>query len=143
MSTMSEATDIGGQDTDRMECPFCAERIAKRAKKCRYCHETVDITLRMAEEAVRAKSLSGNIYVNSTATANISGPYRPAKSRGVAIVLALFLGGLGAHKFYLGQTGWGVIYLLFCWSLIPMVVALFEALGLLLMGNETFHRRFG
>jgi len=44
-----------------------------------------------------------------------------------AVLLALFLGGLGAHKFYLGQTGLGVLYLLFCWTTIPSIIALFEA----------------
>ncbi len=29
-----------------------------------------------------------------------------------AALFALFLGGLGIHKFYLGQIGWGIVYLL-------------------------------
>ncbi|MBL6871908.1 MAG: TM2 domain-containing protein [Flavobacteriales bacterium] len=29
----------------------------------------------------------------------------------IALVLLLFLGALGAHKFYLGQTGKGILYL--------------------------------
>ena len=29
-------------------------------------------------------------------------------------LLALFLGGIGAHKFYAGKTGMGIVYLLFC-----------------------------
>ncbi|MGM9508565.1 TM2 domain-containing protein [Larkinella sp. GY13] len=36
------------------------------------------------------------------------------KSKSTAALLAFFLGGLGIHKFYLRQTGWGVAYLLFC-----------------------------
>ena len=34
---------------------------------------------------------------------------RPPRSRVVAVVLALLLGGLGVHKFYLGRTGLGVL----------------------------------
>lgn len=49
------------------------------------------------------------------------------KSAAIAVLLALFLGGLGAHKFYLGQTGLGVLYLLFCWTTIPAWIALIEA----------------
>jgi TM2 domain-containing membrane protein YozV len=45
----------------------------------------------------------------------------------VGIVLALLLGGLGAHRFYMNQIGWGLLYLAFCWTLIPMLVALVEA----------------
>ena len=48
------------------------------------------------------------------------------KDATVAILLALFLGGFGAHHFYLGNTGLGVLYLLFFWTLIPAFVALVE-----------------
>jgi TM2 domain-containing membrane protein YozV len=37
--------------------------------------------------------------------------YREEKSKVVAGLLAIFLGGLGIHKFYLGQTGQGVAFL--------------------------------
>lgn len=35
-----------------------------------------------------------------------------SKSRGIALILCIFLGFLGFHRFYLGYLGWGVIYLL-------------------------------
>jgi TM2 domain-containing membrane protein YozV len=44
------------------------------------------------------------------------------------IILAFFLGGLGAHKFYSGQAGLGIVYLLFFWTCVPAVVALIEAI---------------
>ena len=34
------------------------------------------------------------------------------KSKKTAIILAIFLGAVGAHRFYLGQTGKGVLYFL-------------------------------
>ena len=43
-----------------------------------------------------------------------------------AVLLALFLGGLGAHRFYMGQVGLGIAYVLFCWTLIPTFVAWIE-----------------
>jgi TM2 domain-containing membrane protein YozV len=49
------------------------------------------------------------------------------KDTTVAVLLALFLGGLGVHKFYMGQIGMGVLYLLFCWTTIPAWIALIEA----------------
>ena len=33
------------------------------------------------------------------------------KSQGVAYLLCIFLGGLGAHRFYLGSTGTGAVQL--------------------------------
>ncbi len=52
------------------------------------------------------------------------------KNPTTAVLLALFLGGLGAHKFYLGNTVAGIIYILFCWTTIPSWIALFEAFGI-------------
>ena len=49
------------------------------------------------------------------------------KSVGVAVVLAILLGHFGARKFYLGQPGLGVLYLLFFWTFIPSLVAIIEA----------------
>lgn len=44
----------------------------------------------------------------------------------VGVLLALFLGGFGAHQFYLRRTGLGVFYLLFCWTPIPWFAGLIE-----------------
>ena len=41
-------------------------------------------------------------------------------------VLAFFLGGLGIHKFSAGRIGKGILYLLFCWTGIPSIIALIE-----------------
>lgn len=49
------------------------------------------------------------------------------KNPTTAVLLALFLGGLGAHKFYLGKIGLGVLYFLFSWTTIPAIVAFIEA----------------
>jgi TM2 domain-containing membrane protein YozV len=48
------------------------------------------------------------------------------KSRTTALLLTLLLGGLGAHRFYLGQVGVGLLYVLFCWTFIPLAVAFVE-----------------
>jgi len=44
----------------------------------------------------------------------------------VGILLALFLGGFGAHHFYLRRTGWGIFYLCFCWTPIPWILGFIE-----------------
>ena len=41
-------------------------------------------------------------------------------------LLALFLGGVGGHKFYAGRVGAGICYLLFCWTTIPAIIAFVE-----------------
>ncbi len=58
------------------------------------------------------------IFMNQMAAAR--------KSDVAAILLAFFLGSFGAHRFYLGETGWGILYLCFCWTFIPHLVAFVE-----------------
>lgn len=65
------------------------------------------------------------------------------KSRTITVILALLLGGIGGHQFYLGRPGLGFIYLLFCWSFIPAIVAFVEAIIYLCMGDETFAEKQG
>jgi TM2 domain-containing membrane protein YozV len=50
------------------------------------------------------------------------------KTSTTAVLLSLFLGGLGVHKFYMGQTGLGMLYLVFCWTYIPAIIGFIEAL---------------
>lgn len=63
---------------------------------------------------------------------NGKNPSLPSKGKGVNQLayglFALFLGGFGVHKFYAGKVGMGVVYLLFCWTFIPAIVALVEGI---------------
>ncbi|MCD8914412.1 TM2 domain-containing protein [Staphylococcus simulans] len=50
----------------------------------------------------------------------------------VYIVLALFLGNFGVHKFYSGQNGQAILHLAFFWTGIPHVIAIISAIKTLL-----------
>jgi TM2 domain-containing membrane protein YozV len=65
---------------------------------------------------------------------------RPASQRRIAIFLAIFLGWLGAHRFFLGQVGWGIGFLLMTWIFVPLavVLGLIDAIRYLFMDDETF-----
>jgi ribosomal protein L37E len=62
--------------------------------------------------------------------------------RDVAGFLAIFLGGIGAHKFYLGKGIQGVLYLLFCWTFIPAIVALIEGIIYFCMSKPDFVAKY-
>lgn len=52
------------------------------------------------------------------------------KNPTTAVLLAVFLGGIGAHKFYMGQVGLGIVYLLFSWTWIPAIIGIIEAFSI-------------
>ncbi len=64
------------------------------------------------------------------------------KDKTSAGLLALFVGGFGVHKFYLGRPGMGILYLLFFWTLIPALVSFVDAIVLFTMSNETFNAKY-
>ncbi len=64
------------------------------------------------------------------------------KSKTTATVLCFFLGAFGIHRFYLGQTGLGILYLVFCWTFVPAFIALIDFIGFLLMSEEAFNQKY-
>jgi TM2 domain-containing membrane protein YozV len=64
------------------------------------------------------------------------------KDKNVAAILALFFGFLGAHKFYLGRIGSGVLYLIFSFTFIPALLGLIDFFILALMDRDEFNRRY-
>jgi|tagenome__1003787_1003787.scaffolds.fasta_scaffold20026518_2 TM2 domain-containing membrane protein YozV len=68
---------------------------------------------------------------------------QPGKSRAVTAALALLVGGLGIHKFYLGKTVPGLIYLIFCWTGIPSLVAWVEGISYLATSDSNWSQRYG
>ena len=64
------------------------------------------------------------------------------KDKTTAGLLAICLGGFGAHRFYLNQPGIGLVYLIFCLSLIPSLIGLIEGIQYLVMSQHDFDVRF-
>ena len=65
-------------------------------------------------------------------------------SKRIAFALfAIFLGGIGVHKFYVKEYGWGVIYLLFCWTYIPSIIGIIEGIVTLCKTDEEFCEEYG
>lgn len=64
------------------------------------------------------------------------------KNRIATALLALFLGGIGIHRFYLNQPGKGILYLIFCWTFIPAIVALVDFIIFITMDDETFNEKY-
>ncbi len=65
------------------------------------------------------------------------------KSKIVAFVLAWFLGWIGVHHFYLGNTGKGILYLLFFWTGIPCIVGVVEGIVYLSTNDNKWNQQYG
>ena len=85
----------------------------------------------------RALAIYRSLTAGDAASAAASGIV-PGKSKAAATLLAIFLGGFGAHKFYMGSWGWGIIYLLTCWLYLPFIAALVEWVRYVLMTDSEF-----
>jgi TM2 domain-containing membrane protein YozV len=101
-----ESYDRRQKGADEIFCKSCGVIIKKEAEICPKC-------------GVRQKgreSDSSHAYP------------RKIKSRVTAAILAILLGGLGIHKFYIGRPGMGILYIIFCWTFIPAIVGLIEGI---------------
>lgn len=66
------------------------------------------------------------------------------KTKTVAGILALLFGGLGVHKFYLGNWGLGIIFLLsvFIIPYVSAVIGLIEAIRFFTLSESAFNEKY-
>ena len=102
-------------------CFACAASIDARAEICPKCGVRQPVIPGVSSDAVTATG----------------------KTRMTAALLAIFLGGLGVHKFYLGDTNKGILYLVFFWTLFPAIVGFIEGLIMLMQPNAEWLAKYG
>ena len=64
------------------------------------------------------------------------------KKKKTALILALILGTLGIHKFYLGKNIAGLAYLILCTTGISLILALIDIISLLFMDELEFNKKY-
>lgn len=115
-------------------CPQCGASVPANATECKYCGESFP-------QAPVQQAPVQTVYVNnqpSVQSNNGIDSSWPIKNKVVAGILALLLSGIGIHKFYLGKIGTGVVYLLFCWTGIPAIIAFIEGIIYLTSNDHNF-----
>jgi TM2 domain-containing membrane protein YozV len=112
-------------------CMSCGAKPTAYRKFCQYCGAVLGPAQAMC---IKCGAVISAAEFNTTGTSK--------KSRVTAALLAFFLGGLGIHKFYMGSTGWGILYLVFCWTYIPAILGLIEGIIYLVQSDETFAKKY-
>jgi TM2 domain-containing membrane protein YozV len=139
------------------KCPQCGASVDVNAKECKFCGEA--LTPAAAQPAPQAQYAQPQpvqyvqpqpvqfvqpppqvVFVQQGGVPGID-PNWPIKSKTTAGLLAIFLGIFGIHKFYLGQTGKGILYLVFCWTIIPAVIGFIEGIGYLTSNDHNFQMK--
>lgn len=89
-------------------CKFCGEKIPEEAVMCTHCGRQVE---QLKNEQPQVIVNNTNTNMNTNVNNNTNANYRGAKNKWVALLLCVFLGFLGAHKFYEGKILLGIVYL--------------------------------
>ena len=127
--------------TEILVCPHCATSLRSEktfgvadnktvtCKKCDLKSTLGEWRLHAPDEMTDVESVIPNVRVAAPVTpfqsghviVNVQSPQyvHVAKNRMTAILLALLLGGLGAHHFYCGRPLIGVLYIVFVCTFIP------------------------
>ena len=103
-----------------MKCQKCGAEVPNDSAFCPECGAKIEQT-------------SSNV-VNAPSQGNAS------KDRTTAAILAILLGDLGIHWFYVGKTVRGVIALLFCWTWIPGIIGLIKGIQWLVKDDAFFQQ---
>ncbi len=95
-------------------CKHCGATIAYDAVVCTACGRQVEElkgTVAQPQVVINNSNESKNTNVNANVNANGAIVGRRLCNKWVSLILCFFLGFIGAHKFYEGKTGMGILYL--------------------------------
>lgn len=107
----------------------------------KYCQECGEIIRAKAEICPKCGVRQPGVLPVQTSALDQALNAAAPKSRTTAAVLALLLGGVGAHKFYLGKPVQAAFYVLFCMTLIPALIGFLEGIRYLMMTDAEFQVR--
>ena len=90
-------------------CKHCGAKILEAAVICPHCGCQVEETKRAEQPNIVINNANTNTNTNTNINAGMFG--MRARNKWVAFLLCFFLGFLGAHKFYEGKVGMGLLYI--------------------------------
>lgn len=137
-------------------CVGCGKFICKecstQVKNKNYCKSCVDNLFSENEKLIDKleNNKQQNVFMNSSSTSSASSASSSFdfsnkynhKDKTTTALLAFFLGGFGVHKFYLNQSGLGILYLVFFWTFIPMLLGMVECILFAIMSDQEFNNKY-
>lgn len=90
-------------------CKHCGGKIPSDAVLCTICGRQVEqLNTAQAQPQVVINNTNENINTNANINAGLAGRLR---NKWAALVLCIFFGFIGGHKFYEGKVGMGILYI--------------------------------
>lgn len=89
-------------------CKHCGAKIPEEAVICTACGCQVEEVKQAAQPNIVINNSNNNSNVNANM---VGGRIGNPKNKWVSLLLCVFLGVFGAHKFYEGKIGMGILYL--------------------------------
>ena len=98
-------------ETNTKFCKYCGAKIPTDAVLCTSCGRQVEEIKQTQSPNIVINNSNANANVNANVNGVVGGRL---KNKWVAFFLCLFLGFIGAHKFYEGKIGMGILYIFTC-----------------------------
>ena len=109
-NTAAENTTVVQEKTKY--CKHCGQKIPEAAVICTHCGCQVEEMKKSSEQpSIVINNANNNANTNTNTNVNQAMFGVRAKNKWVAFLLCVFLGYFGAHKFYEGKVGMGILYL--------------------------------
>ena len=122
-------------DPTAIECKFCGEKLTVPQTVQQLQEQQADVQQSRQPQAAVQQAVPQQVYVSGI------NPSWPVRNKVAAGILGIVLGGIGAHKFYLGKIGTGILYICFCWTGIPAAIGFIEGIIYLCSNDENFQLR--
>lgn len=105
-----------------MQCKHCGAEVGSEYRLCPYCRTELEYpTQNQNNGGGQPTIIVQNVISNENAVSNrnnvgyaVRGIACSPKSKNLTLILAIVLGFVGAHRFYVGKVGSGIVWLFTC-----------------------------
>lgn len=134
----------------QFNCPQCHRAFAAPEQassvRCPYCGATIEVQP-IQHQPTQQPPYGQPQYAYGQPTGTDIGVFDSGpsgKSRGVAGLLAILLGGLGVHYFYCGKAGGGLLCILLtiCTCGVWSILTLIQGIMMMTMRSDEFERKY-